>query len=156
MEYLIENHNIYIKTTVRIQDNENNKNPDTIYYMENLLNKTSIAKTLVDKTNTAAAVKSGELPVFSTPSMIALMEEASVELIKNSLKTNESTVGIYLDIKHIKASPINANIKANAKLIKINEKELTFKLSAEDDKGIIGHGIHKRFIIDKEKFIAKL
>jgi len=110
---------------------------------------------LVSDENTAKTMKSGELDVFATPAMLAIMEKASVECIKAELSDEESSVGTKADISHISATPVGMNVTATAELVEIDGKRLVFSVMAEDECGIIGKGEHERFIINKEKFMKK-
>lgn len=109
----------------------------------------------VNDDNTARAMQSGELEVFATPCMAAAMEKASCECVKGELDDTQSTVGTKLDIAHTSATPKGMNVTAYATLEEIDGRRLVFSVSAEDDKGVIGKGVHERFVIDKEKFMAK-
>ena len=75
------------------------------------------SETQVQKENTAEFVGSGTLPVFATPSMAALMENAAMKAAEKLLSEGETTVGSELNIKHLSPSPIGANIKATATLL---------------------------------------
>ena len=105
--------------------------------------------------NTAAAVGSGALEVFSTPSMIALMEKASRELVQPYLEEGQSTVGTRLEVSHVAASPIGAHIHAESTLIEIDRRMLTFEVKAYADGELIGEGRHQRCIIYAERFMEK-
>ena len=111
----------------------------------------------VEPANCASAVGSGGLDVFSTPSMIALMEKAAYTLVQESLADGESTVGTQMNVDHVKASKIGETINAKAILIEIDGRKLTFDVSATDSAGnTIGRGVHTRFIIQVEKFLSRL
>ncbi|MBR5610297.1 MAG: thioesterase family protein [Bacteroidales bacterium] len=113
--------------------------------------------TQVAPANCASAVGSGGLDVFSTPSMIALMEKAAFTLVQESLAEGESTVGTQMNVDHVKASKIGDTITAKAVLTAIDGRKLTFDVSATDSAGnTIGHGVHTRFIIQIEKFLSRL
>ncbi len=114
------------------------------------------AETVVVQENTAAAMGSGLLPVFATPAMVALMEAAAVNAIESKLDENSGSVGIRLDITHDAASPIGAHIRAEATITAVEGRKLTFAVKAFDDAGQIGGGVHERFIIFPEKFMAKV
>ena len=111
------------------------------------------AEAIVDTTNVAAVMGSGDLDVFATP---ALMEQAACNAIVPCLDSSTSSVGIKMDTTHEAATPLGKKIIATAKLIAVEGRKLTFKVGACDDHGPIGNGTHERFIIDKAKFIAKL
>lgn len=112
---------------------------------------------VISEQHSAITVGSGDLPVLGTPAMIALMEQASVRLVAPHLEEGTSTVGIHLSVEHLKATPMGAKITVSAELTAIEGRKLTFALHAEDEKGaVIGEGTLERFIIDKERFMAKL
>lgn len=113
------------------------------------------AETVVVYENTAAAVGSGALEVFSTPSMIALMEKASRELVQPYLEEGQSTVGTRLEVSHVVASPIGAHIRAESTLVEIDRRMLTFEVKAYADGELIGEGRHQRCIIYAERFMEK-
>ena len=105
--------------------------------------------------NTADKVGSGLLPVYATPSMIALMEKCASECVAPHLEEGKASVGTMLNIKHVAASPIGIEITCNATLTEIDGRRLVFALEAYDEKGLIGEGTHERFVIDTERFMAK-
>lgn len=111
------------------------------------------AKTTVTASNTARAMGSGQLEVFATPAMVALMEQAAVNSL--ALPVGQSSVGTSLTIKHSAATPLGANVFATAELVEINRRQLVFSVEVCDEAGQIGLGMHERFIIDIEPFLAK-
>lgn len=104
---------------------------------------------------TADAVHSGGLPVFATPMMIGLMENASWSLAEECMEEGYSTVGTLVNVKHISATPVGATVRAETELTEIDGRRLVFKVAAYDDKGLIGEGTHERFIINTDKFMSK-
>lgn len=117
---------------------------------------TGTATTKVTTANIAATMKSGSLAVFATPAMCALMEEAACAAVNAHLEAGSGTVGISLSITHDRATAMNDTVTATAKLTAIDGRKLTFEVSAADSKGTIGKGTHERFIINNEKFMAKV
>ncbi|MEN8138691.1 MAG: thioesterase family protein [Bacteroidota bacterium] len=112
---------------------------------------------LVGENDTAEFYGSGNLKVFATPAMVALMELTalkSVSFLKE--KYGYDTVGTEINVKHIKATPLNDEVKCISKLVKVDGRALEFEIEAFDSNGKIGSSIHKRFVIDPEKFMAKL
>lgn len=105
--------------------------------------------------NTAAAVGSGALPVFATPSMIALMEKSALEAVQPYLDEGQGTVGIHLDVSHLAATPIGMTVRAEAELVEIDRKRLVFAVRAWAGDELIGEGKHERFIVDSERFKEK-
>jgi fluoroacetyl-CoA thioesterase len=101
--------------------------------------------------------------VFSTPSMISEMEETCRLLLKEQFLNNNDqwdSVGTIVDVKHLAATPVGAEITLNAEIIKIDERRILFKVSAKDKVETIGEGLHERFIINvprfRERFIEKV
>lgn len=113
------------------------------------------AEAVVTEENTAAAVGSGLVPVFATPQMIALMENAAVDAVQSGLEEGEGTVGTALEITHDAATPIGMKVWAEAELVAVDRKKLTFRVSAFDEAGPIGGGTHERFLIQVDRFLVK-
>lgn len=114
------------------------------------------SETMVVFENTAAAVGSGLVPVFSTPSMIGLMENSAVDALTPYLAEGEGSVGTTISVSHDSATPIGMKVWADCELTEMNGKALTFTVTAYDERGVIGKGTHGRFIINVEKFLAKV
>ncbi len=104
--------------------------------------------------DTAASYESGIVEVFATPAMIKLMEKTCLKSVDPYLPKGFSTVGTKVDIVHSKASLLNAYITCQSELIEVDRKRLVFKVTAFDEKGEIGKGLHERFIIDVKKFMT--
>lgn len=113
------------------------------------------AETVVTPENTAQAAGSGLVPVFATPHMIALMENAAVQAVQAYLAADEGTVGTRLDVTHVAATPIGMKVWAEAELTAVEGRKLTFAVRAYDEAEQVGGGTHERFIIKPEKFLAK-
>jgi len=109
----------------------------------------------VTEKNTASSFGSGFLSVFSTPSMIALMEFTALSAADPLLPPGWSTVGTELNIKHLSATPLGMKVSARAELINIDGRALVFRVEAFDEAGKIGEGTHGRFIVENEKFLAR-
>lgn len=112
--------------------------------------------TTVAAQNTAAAMGSGDLSVFATPAMVALMENAAMTAVAAALPEGSTTVGTQMTVEHIKASGSGAEITATAVLAEVDGRKLTFNVGARDAEGMIGEGVHVRFVVDREKFMAKI
>ncbi len=110
----------------------------------------------VSSDNTALRLGSGDMEVFATPAMIALMENAAMNAVAPALEEGTTTVGTMMRSSHVKASALGATITAEAELISVDGRRLTFAVRAWDEKGVIGEGEHERFIVDKQRFLAKL
>ena len=109
----------------------------------------------VTQEKTAQALGSGKLPVFGTPYMIALMENTACLSVQPHLEEGQGTVGTLLNVKHVAATPVGMEVRCESKLIEIDRKRLVFEVKAYDACGLIGEGLHERFIIDNERFMQK-
>ncbi len=117
----------------------------------------SAKKTMVvEPAVTAQHIGSGAVAVLATPMLIALMEAAALEAVKEYLPQGWTTVGTKVDVEHMRATPLGDIVTAEAILIKQDGRSLTFSVQAKDSSGIIGQGLHQRFLVDREKFIKKL
>ncbi len=110
---------------------------------------------LVEKEDTAEVVGSGSLLVYATPCMVALMEGAACEAIADALGEGETTVGIELNIKHLAATPVGLEVRAEAEVTAVDGKIITFQVRAFDEAGEIGNGTHKRAIVNAQRFLDK-
>lgn len=113
------------------------------------------AEALVTESNTATAACSGALPVFGTPFLCALMEEAAWKSIAPHLEAGQSTVGTRLDISHDSATPVGIKVWAESEVTQVDGRRIELKVAAYDEKGPIGQGTHQRFIVQDEKFLAR-
>ena len=105
--------------------------------------------------DTAKALGSGGLDVLSTPKLIALMENAALLSVRPYLEEGSATVGTLPNVKHLAATPVGMTVRAEAELIAIDRRRLVFSVKAWDETELVGEGTHERFIIDRDKFLAK-
>lgn len=103
----------------------------------------------------AVNVGSGSLRVLATPTVVALMEEASTKLADTFLDESLTTVGTMVEIQHISPSPIGAKIKVESKLISNDGRSFKFEVTAYDNAGMIANGTHNRVSVKSEKFQKK-
>lgn len=114
------------------------------------------SRTTVSTANSAKTLGSGDMDVFATPAMVALMENAAMMAVASALPEGSATVGTQMNTSHIKASPLGAVITASAELTAVDGRKLTFAVKAWDEKGVIGEGEHTRFVVDRARFLSKL
>lgn len=117
--------------------------------------KLSLTRTVTPE-ETAAKVASGTLEVYGTPMMIAFMEKTSFDLAQAELGEGESTVGISVNIKHNKANKIGDEVVCESTLVEVDGRRLVFDVKVTHNGVVVGEGTHERFIINVEKFLAKL
>ena len=104
---------------------------------------------------TASHIGSGTVRVFATPMMVALMERTCRICVKPYIEDGQETVGTRVDVSHLAATPVGMKVWCECELIEVDGRRLVFKVSAFNEKGLIGEGTHERFIIDVLKFQAK-
>lgn len=112
---------------------------------------------IIQSHQTAKALGSGELEVFSTPAMIAFMENTAMKLLAESLDEGYSSVGTEINAKHLRASAIGERILITATAKSIQEKSVHFEITAVNDKGnLIGTATHIRVIVNVQRFMSKI
>lgn len=117
---------------------------------------TYTSRLTVGNENTAIALGSGDMPVLATPAMMALMENAAMLAVAPALEEGDTTVGGHIESSHLSPSSVGAEVSATATLEKVDGRKLYFKIIAHQGDKIIGEGTHLRFIVNREKFLAKI
>lgn len=110
----------------------------------------------VSEALTAMQMGSGDLPVFATPAMMALMENAAMMAVANDLPEGCTTVGGHIESSHLRPSKIGEKVSAVAEVTKVDGKKIEFKVAAYSGETLLGEGTHLRFVVDREKFVSKL
>jgi len=101
---------------------------------------------------TAAAVGSGDTEVYATPAMIALVVKTAVKTLENRLEEGKTTVGTLLNVKHLAPTPVGMEVRCSCELEQIDRRRLVFKVEVFDECGLVGEGVHERFIVDRASF----
>lgn len=105
---------------------------------------------------TAIALGSGDMRVLATPAMVALMENAAMMAVAGELADGQTTVGSEINTTHLRPSAVGATVRATATLTEQDDRRLSFKVEAFEGDKLIGSGTHVRFVVDRERFLAKL
>ena len=126
-----------------------------VIIMEITIGMKGIVESCVEREDTAKEVGSGDLLVYATPCMVALMEGAACEALAGCLDESQTTVGTMLNIEHISATPVGLDVRAEAEVTEVAGKVITFQVKAYDEAGEIGRGTHKRVVINSQKFLDK-
>ena len=116
---------------------------------------TGEAHATVDASRLASALGSGRVDVFATPAMIGLMEQAAVNAVDHLLPKGQSSVGARIDVEHVAATPPGLQVRAEAELIAVDGRRLTFRVQAFDSVERIGTGTHQRVVVDLERLLAR-
>ncbi|MBR2359054.1 MAG: thioesterase family protein [Bacteroidaceae bacterium] len=110
----------------------------------------------VTESNTALTMGSGDMPVFATPSLVALMENAAMKAVAPHLPDGSTTVGGFIETTHLAPSAIGATIEATATLTEVKGRKLSFVIEATEGDKLVGKATHIRFIVEREKFLSNL
>ena len=105
--------------------------------------------------DTAARWGSGLVPVFGTPSLVGLMENAAVEALEGHLPPGKISVGGRMDVRHLAPTPVGLRVRARATLIEVDGQRLAFEIEAWDDAERIGEATHTRFAVDTQAFVER-
>ena len=111
------------------------------------------ARRVVTEDMTAVALGSGDVPVFGTPALLALIEEAAVTSLHGALADGQTSVGVHVELDHLAPSRLGAEVRALATLSAVEGRALTFECEAYDGDTLIGRAVHRRAIVDREKFL---
>ncbi len=118
------------------------------------LQHTSTVK--VTENNTALTMGSGDMPVFATPALVALMENAAMLTVSSHLPEGSTTVGGFIETSHLAPSAIGATIEAKATLTEVKGRKLSFVIEATEGEKFVGKATHIRFVVEREKFLSNL
>lgn len=114
-----------------------------------------VAKLEVADDDTATAMHSGEVAVLATPRVVALAEEAACNAVAGRLGPGETSVGMRIQLDHLSPSAIGAHVRAEATLEAVEGRRLTFKVSIEDERGLVAAGKVTRVVVNAERFLDK-
>lgn len=125
--------------------------------MDNIkIGLTGRQETVVTAEQTARHLGSGGVDVFATPAMVSLMEFAALNAIDPLLSEGKMSVGVVVNIEHLAATPIGKKVWAEAEVIEVDRRRVTFTVKAYDEHELIGQGTHVRFVIDLERYVERL
>lgn len=116
---------------------------------------TGHAELIVGEADTAIAAHSGDVPVLSTPRIIALCEEAAVAAVEGTLPDGETTVSMRVQMDHLSPTPVGQRVTADAKLAKVEGRRLKFSVAVHDDRGLVAAGKVTRVVVERERFLDK-
>jgi len=110
------------------------------------------AEVVVGEQHTAPKVGSGRVHVLATPVMINLIEAAALAAVEHLLPAGQQSLGTHLDVRHFAATPVGMRVSAEAELVNIDGRLLTFRVAASDAVELIGEGTHERVVVTLERF----
>jgi predicted thioesterase len=109
----------------------------------------------VGDADTAATLRSGDVPMLGTPRLVALVEEASVAAIDGHLAPHQTSVGMRIQLDHLIPVPIGGTVRAEATLERAEGRRLTFTVSVNTDRGLVAAGKLTRVVVNRERFLEK-
>lgn len=110
---------------------------------------------VVEEKHTAAAMGSGDLAVLATPALVAMVENTAKESIQILVNPGQTTVGIQIQMNHSAAAALGKKVLCKVNLIQQEKRVLVFQFEAMVEDRLIASGIHKRAIVETEKFMSK-
>lgn len=123
------------------------------------LGLTHRSSAIVSAETTAIHIGSGDMAVWATPAMLALMENAAMLAVRDALAEGQTTVGEHIESSHLRPSPVGASVYAIAELTAAEGRKLHFRVAAYQQTAegdvLLGEGTHLRFVVEREKFLQK-
>ena len=104
----------------------------------------------------AEVMGSGSIATYATPAMLALMEGAAASAIEEATGEGNTSVGTFVELHHVAATPLGATVRAEAKVIAVEGRQIRFEIAAYDEHELIGKGEHVRFVVNKQRFVERL
>jgi len=95
-------------------------------------------------------------PVFATPMMVKLMEDAALNAVRSYLEPGESAVGTVVEVRHLAATPVGHEVTAEAEVTRVEGRQIWFSVSARDETEEIGRGTHERMVVDLRRIGDRL
>jgi fluoroacetyl-CoA thioesterase len=95
-------------------------------------------------------------PVFSTPYLILIMENAALNAIKQYLESGESAVGTRIDVRHLVATPVGREVVGHAEVTGTEGRKIFFRVWATDGDEEIGTGTHERTVVNTSRIIERM
>ncbi|MCX7141455.1 MAG: thioesterase family protein [Proteobacteria bacterium] len=114
------------------------------------------AEIVVGEQHTASIVGSGRVHVLATPVMINLIEAAALAAVEHLLPAGQQSLGTHLDVRHFAATPVGMRVSAEAELVKIDGRLLTFRVTAADAIEAVGDGTHERVVVTLDRYAQRV
>lgn len=109
----------------------------------------------VEDGDTAASLRTGDVPVLATPRVVALAEEATVAAVQGRLDAGTTSVGYRVQLDHLAPTPIGGRVTAEATLESVEGRRLNFRVSVSDGHGLVAAGRITRVVVERDRFLEK-
>lgn len=110
---------------------------------------------VVEVSDTAQKIGSGDVPVLATPRLLAVAEMATLEAVRSHLAPGETTVGTRVELAHLAASPLGTHVEITTELTEVDGRRLVFGFEARDKQSVVGRGTIERMVVDRAKFLDR-
>ncbi len=110
----------------------------------------------VEEKHLASHWGSGLAEAFGTPMLVALCEEASRLAVEPFLPPSKQTVGTWINLRHMAATPAGLKVRARARLEDMRGRRLWFRVEAWDEVEKIGEAEHERVVVDSSEFHKRI
>lgn len=114
----------------------------------------TVSLTVTDD-QTAAAVGSGDVPVFATPNVVLLCERATVAALAGHTEEGTTTVGHRVQLDHLAPTPVGGEVSADAVLESVEGRRLTFRVAVNDSNGLVAAGRITRVVVERDRFLGR-
>ena len=117
---------------------------------------TGTAFIVVGDEHTAHSVGSGKIHVLATPVMINLIEAAALAACEHLLPAGHQSLGTRLDVSHVAATPVGMRATATAEVLAVEGRIVRFRVTAHDERDLIGEGTHERVVVNAERYYQRV
>lgn len=121
-----------------------------------LVGQVAVGSVVAGPEHFASKVFAGAPDVFSTPSLGALVESTAAGWLARNIEPGQMSVGAQIVINHTAATPPGLTVTVETKVVAIEGRRVDYEWTARDDREVIGNGTHQRFVIDGERFMARV
>ncbi|GGL17132.1 thioesterase [Sphaerisporangium melleum] len=111
---------------------------------------------MVERSDTAIKVGSGDVPVLGTPRLLAVAEAATVRVVHDRLAPGQTSVGTKVTLEHRAASPVGTHVLVAAELVEVDGRRLVFQVTASERERTVAVATIERVVVDRERFLAGL
>ncbi|MEV7968858.1 hotdog domain-containing protein [Sphaerisporangium sp. NPDC088356] len=111
---------------------------------------------MVERSDTAVKMGSGDVPVLGTPRLLAIAEAATVRAVRDHLEPGQTSVGTKVTLEHRAASPVGTHVEVIAELVEVDGRRLVFEVIARDRKRTVATATIERVVVDRERFLSGL
>ena len=118
--------------------------------------KIGTSSTIVKEIGLQDCTERGGFHIFATPDLVLMLELTAIQALEPYLPTTQSTVGTRVDVAHTAATLLGQTVTCTATVTEIDRRRVVFEITANDGVDDIVSGTHERFIVDLDKFIARL